>query len=67
MMFLQEEAKACLEKKVQEFEESSRCQHIEKHKSQVDNSIVSFITYVYIYLTIKKKCPLIFVNCLFNK
>ncbi|XP_076090562.1 uncharacterized protein LOC143062696 [Mytilus galloprovincialis] len=36
-----EEAKACLEKKVQEFEESSRCQHIEKHKSQVDNSVVS--------------------------
>ncbi|VDI81504.1 Hypothetical predicted protein [Mytilus galloprovincialis] len=34
-----EEAKACLEKKVQEFEESSRCQHIEKHKSQVDNSV----------------------------
>ncbi|XP_052064591.1 uncharacterized protein LOC127704539 [Mytilus californianus] len=40
MMFLQEEAKACLEQKVQEFEESTRCQHTEKHKSQV-NSIVS--------------------------
>ncbi|CAG2214831.1 unnamed protein product [Mytilus edulis] len=36
-----EEAKACLEKKVQEFEESIRCQHTEKHTSQVNYSIVS--------------------------
>ncbi|XP_076105766.1 uncharacterized protein LOC143074103 [Mytilus galloprovincialis] len=41
MMFLQEEAKGCLEKKVQEFEESIRCQHTEKHTSQVNYSIVS--------------------------